>query len=75
MNPDSMVAALFVQENGCYSNLPGVDMWTEGRDARRYDGPWPVAGGGPPALPTLGQDVVWATAHREADWNPKIKRR
>lgn len=37
-----MVAALFVQENGCYSNLPGVDAWTESRDARLYAGPWPV---------------------------------
>lgn len=36
------VAALFVQENGCYSNLPGVDAWPESRDARLYDGPWPV---------------------------------
>lgn len=36
------VAALFVQENGCYSDLPGVDAWPESRDARLYDGPWPV---------------------------------
>ena len=37
-----LVAALFVQENGCYSGLPGVDAWPESRDARLYDGPWPV---------------------------------
>lgn len=36
------VAALFVQENGSYSNLPGVDAWPESRDARLYAGPWPV---------------------------------
>ena len=34
------VAALFVQANGIYSNLPGVDAWPESRDARLYPGPW-----------------------------------
>ena len=38
----SIVAALFVQENGCYAGLPGVDAWPESRDARLYAGPWPV---------------------------------
>lgn len=37
-----MIAALFVETDGCYFNLPGVDPWDEPRDARRYDGPWPV---------------------------------
>lgn len=37
-----MIAALFVQANGCYAGLPDVDLWPEDRDARRYDGPWPV---------------------------------
>lgn len=36
------VAALYVETNGCYWNLPGVDPWDETRDARRYDGPHPV---------------------------------
>ncbi len=36
------VAALYVETNGCYFNLPGVDPWDEARDARRYAGPWPV---------------------------------
>jgi hypothetical protein len=36
------VAALYVQTNGCYFGLPGVDPWDEQRDARRYDGPYPV---------------------------------
>ena len=36
------VAALYVEENGCYSGLPGVDPWGEGRDARGYTGPFPV---------------------------------
>lgn len=37
-----MIAALYVQADGCYANLPGVDPWPEARDARLYDGPWPV---------------------------------
>lgn len=37
-----MIAALFVQRDGCYWNLEGVDPWDEARDARLYDGPYPV---------------------------------
>ncbi len=37
-----MIAALFVQTNGCYFNLEGVDPWDEKRDARKYAGPYPV---------------------------------
>lgn len=37
-----MIAALFVETNGCYFGLPDVDPWDEARDARKYDGPWPV---------------------------------
>lgn len=37
-----MVAALFVQPDGCYAGLPSVDLWPETRDARRYAGPLPV---------------------------------
>ncbi len=37
-----MIAALFVQPDGCYSGMPGVDPWTESRDARKYDGTSPV---------------------------------
>lgn len=36
------VAALYVDPAGVYANLPGVEVWDEGRDARRYAGPWPV---------------------------------
>lgn len=36
------IAALYVQTSGSYSELPGVDMWDEARDARLYDGPYPV---------------------------------
>ena len=37
-----MIAALYVETDGCYVGLEGVDTWDEQRDARRYDGPWPV---------------------------------
>lgn len=37
-----MIAALFVDPDGVYSNLPDVDPWPESRDARLYAGPWPV---------------------------------
>lgn len=37
-----MIAALYVQKDGCYFGLPGIDAWDESRDARRYAGPWPV---------------------------------
>ena len=38
----AMIAALYVQKNGCYYGLTNVDPWNEERDARLYDGPWPV---------------------------------
>ncbi len=37
-----MVAALYVETDGVYYGLPDVDPWDEARDARLYDGPWPV---------------------------------
>jgi len=37
-----MIAALYVQEGGCYTGLDGVDPWPESRDARSYAGPYPV---------------------------------
>lgn len=37
-----MIAALFVQSDGCYSGLDHVDLWDESRDARKYGGPFPV---------------------------------
>lgn len=37
-----MIAALYVETNGCYYGLSGVDPWDQARDARRYAGPWPV---------------------------------
>jgi len=37
-----IVAALYVERNGVYWNLNGVDAWDEQRDARLYNGPYPV---------------------------------
>ncbi|MCB0252098.1 MAG: hypothetical protein KDI55_00030 [Anaerolineae bacterium] len=37
-----MIAALYVETNGCYFGLDGVEPWDEARDARKYAGPWPV---------------------------------
>lgn len=37
-----MIAALFIQPDGCYANDPLIDAWPESRDARNYAGPWPV---------------------------------
>ena len=33
-----MIAALYVETNGCYAGLPDVDPWDAERDARRYGG-------------------------------------
>lgn len=40
--PNKKIAALFVQEDGCYSGIDYIDLWPEFRDARKYDGAIPV---------------------------------
>lgn len=37
-----MISALYIEKNGCYFHVPGVDPWDEERDARLYNGPYPV---------------------------------
>lgn len=37
-----MIAAIYVEADGAYSNLLGVDPWDEARDARLYDSQHPV---------------------------------
>lgn len=37
-----MIAALYVQTDGVYADIPDVELWDEARDARLYDGPHPV---------------------------------
>jgi hypothetical protein len=39
---ETSVATLFVFADGAYAGLPGVEVWDEVRDARRYPGPHPV---------------------------------
>ena|ERR1700744_4590652 len=39
---DRPIAALFVDGNGPYRDIPGVEVWDQARDARRYDGPYPA---------------------------------
>lgn len=36
------IVALFVETDGCYFNLDGVDLWDEKRDARLYEGSDPA---------------------------------
>lgn len=38
----TMIAALYVEPDGCYFGLSNVDPWDQQRDARRYSGPHPV---------------------------------
>lgn len=42
MSPPTPVAALYVDAQGPYPKMPGVDCWDAVRDARLYDGPHPV---------------------------------
>lgn len=54
-----MIAALFVERNGVYWNIPDVDPWDKERDARKYAGPWPVV-----AHPPCGPWGVFARQGR-----------
>lgn len=36
------IAALYVETDGAYFGIPDVDPWDERRDARNYNGPFPV---------------------------------
>lgn len=57
-----MIAALFVQSNGCYSGIEGVDPWDQARDARKYAGPWPVV-----AHPPCDRWSLMANCRRQRD--------
>jgi hypothetical protein len=39
-----MIAALFVDPAGVYSKITDIDLWDESRDARLYNGDFPVVG-------------------------------
>ncbi len=65
------VAALFVEKNGCYYNLPDVDPWDRERDARLYAGPWPVVAHPPCQLWVNLAAVNWKRYQRELPaWYP-----
>lgn len=54
------VAALYVQTGGVYFGVAGVDPWDEDRDARQYDGPYPVV-----AHPPCTSWSAWRAPTRE----------
>lgn len=37
-----MIAALYIDPRGPYPKMADVDCWDEARDAKKYNGPWPV---------------------------------
>lgn len=55
-----MVAALFVETDGCYFGLDGVEPWDVRRDARLYAGPHPVVAHPPCQLWTRFAHVNFA---------------
>ena len=61
-----MIAALYVETNGVYYGLDGVDPWDEARDARLYAGPWPVV-----AHPPCSSWCQLASVN-EARWGKRI---
>lgn len=64
------IAALYVQEGGCYYGLDGVDPWPESRDARLYAGPWPVVAHPPCARWTNIGKSAWARYGRPERMRP-----
>jgi len=60
------LAALYVQRDGIYYGLENVDPWDEERDARLYDGPYPVI-----AHPPCSRWCMLASVN-EARWGAKI---
>lgn len=65
---DRTIAALFVQTNGVYFGLEGVDPWDEARDARKYAGPHPVVAHPPCARwSKLAGLVQHRWGHRKGD--------
>jgi hypothetical protein len=66
-----VIAALFVDRRGPYWNRPDVDAWDIERDARKYDGPWPVVAHPPCQLWVNLAAVNWKRYQRERPaWYP-----
>lgn len=59
------VAALYVETNGAYYGLDGVDPWDEERDARLYAGPHPVVAHPPCNLWVNFAAVNWKRYQRQ----------
>lgn len=67
----TIVAALFVETNGRYFGVPGVDPWDEPRDARTYVGPYPVVAHPPCFLWVNMAGVNWKRYKRQKPaWYP-----
>lgn len=65
------VAALFVDRRGPYWNREDVDAWDVERDARKYDGPWPVVAHPPCFLWVNLAAVNWKRYQRQMPaWYP-----
>lgn len=66
-----MIAALYIDPRGPYPSMPDVDCWDEARDARLYDGPYPV-GAHPPCFLWVNLAAVnWKRYQRELPaWYP-----
>jgi hypothetical protein len=69
------VAALYVDDNGIYPKILGSDnCWGESRDARLYEGPWPVIAH-PPCGPWGSLRHMRVTDHNrraaDADCGPR----
>jgi len=60
-----VIAALYVKTGGPYFGIPGVDPWDEKRDARLYNGPYPVV-----AHPPCSR-WCWLAGLVEARWGHK----
>jgi hypothetical protein len=61
-----MIAAIYVDPKGPYANVKGIDLWDEKRDARLYNGPYPVI-----AHPPCGRWGKMAPIN-EKRWGAKI---
>lgn len=59
------IAALYVQSDGCYFGLPNVDLWDIVRDARLYDGDYPVVVHPPCARWCMMSPSIYAHTKKE----------
>jgi len=66
-----MIAALYVETDGAYYGIDGVDPWDTERDARNYAGPHPVVAHPPCSLWVNLAAVNWKRYQRQRPaWYP-----